>query len=143
MELKYKYGRCTGCGELVRLYKIDKCDPGNEIFWYDCPICHHCGVTKAINPNIADMQEITNKFSYEKENNENKSDIIFDTNDLINKLINIKTKYYDTMSQVELLTIGMNNLRTIIKKLMWREELNTEEKDLIVNILKEDEEENA
>lgn len=143
MELKYKYGRCTNCGELVRLYNIDKCDLGNEIFWYDCPICHHCGVTKAINSNIADMQEINNKFPDEKEHNENKSDIIFDTNDLMYKLINIKTKYYDTISQVELLTIGMNNLRNIIKKLMWREELNTEEKDLIVNILKEDEEENA
>lgn len=145
MGLKYKYGRCTGCGELVRLYRIDKCNTGDDIFWYDCPSCRYCGVVKAINPNIADTQEIFSKFPDEKENVENEKDIIFDTNDLMNKLINIKTKYYETMSQVELLTIGMKNLQTIIKKLMWREELNTAEKDLIVQILNKEseEEENA
>lgn len=144
MKLKYKYGRCGGCGELVRLYSIDKCDNGDALFWYDCPNCRYCGVVKAIDPNIADTQEILSKFPDEKEDVENENDIIFDTDvsDLMDKLINIKNKYYDTVSQVELFTIGMNNLKTIIKKLIWREDLNTEEKDMIVNILKEDEEEN-
>ena len=40
MKLKYKYGRCEWCGRLVRLYSIDKCKSGNEIFWYECPNCH-------------------------------------------------------------------------------------------------------
>lgn len=142
MKLKYKYGRCTGCGELVRLYRIDKCNTGDDIFWYDCPSCRYCGVAKAINPNIADTQEIFSKFPDEKENVENEKDIIFDTNDLMNKLINIKTKYYETVSQVELLTIGMRNLQTIIKKFIWGEDFTTEEKDLMIEILKEGEEEN-
>lgn len=142
MKLKYKYGRCNYCNELVRLYHIDKCDFGDDIFCYDCPSCHRSGVIKAINPNIADTQEIFSKFPDEKENVENEKDIIFDTNDLMNKLINIKTKYYETISQVELLTIGMNNLKTIIKKFIWGEDFTTEEKDLMIEILKEGEEEN-
>ena len=58
----------------------------------------------------------------------------------MDKMIEIKTKYYETVSQVELLTIGMRNLKTIIKKFIWGEDFTTEEKDLMVNILKEDSE---
>lgn len=143
MKLKYKYGRCGGCGELVRLYSIDKCDNGDALFWYDCPNCRYCGVVKAIDPNIADTQEILSKFPDEKEEDiKNEKDLDINISELMDKMMEIKTKYYDTVSQVELFTIGMNNLKTIIKKLIWGEDLDTEEKDMIVNILKEDEEEN-
>lgn len=131
MELKYKYGRCS-CGGLVRLYNRDKCDIENEIFLYDCPICHSCGITKAINPNIADTQEILSKFPDEKEEN------IKSEEDLD---INISELIHETMSQVELLTIGIRNLKTIIKKFIWGEDFTTEEKDMMINILKEEDEE--
>lgn len=132
MKLKYKYGRCS-CGELVRLYNRDEYDTENEIFLYDCPVCHGCGVTKAINPNIADTQEILSKFPDEKEEN------IKSEEDLD---INISELIHETMSQVELLTIGIRNLKTIIKKFIWGEDFTTEEKDLMIEILKEGEEEN-
>lgn len=132
MELKYKYGRCS-CGGLVRLYNRDKCDTENEIFLYNCPICHSCGITKAINPNIADTQEILSKFPDEKEEN------IKSEEDLD---INISELIHEIMSQVELLTIGIRNLKTIIKKFIWGEDFTTEEKDLMIEILKEGEEEN-
>lgn len=38
--------------------------------------------------------------------------------------------------------IGMKNLQNIIKKLIWGEDLTIEEKDIIVNILKKEDEEN-
>lgn len=132
MKLKYKYGRCN-CGELVRLYNRDECDTENEIFLYDCPVCHSCGITKAINPNIADTQEILSKFPDEKEEN------IKSEEDLD---INISELIHEIMSQVELLTIGIRNLKTIIKKFIWGEDFTTEEKDLMIEILKEGEEEN-
>ena len=38
--------------------------------------------------------------------------------------------------------IGMKNLETIIKKFIWGEDFTTEEKDIMINILKKEEEEN-
>ena len=102
MNLKYKYGRCNWCNELVRLYHIDKCDSGDDIFCYDCPSCHRSGVIKAINPNIADTQEILSKFPDEKEENiKSEKDLDINISELMNKMIEIKTKYYETVSQVE------------------------------------------
>lgn len=142
MKLKYKYGRCS-CGELVRLYNRDEYDTENEIFLYDCSVCHGCGVTKAINPNIADTQEILSKFPDEKEENiKSEEDLDINISELMDKMIEIKTKYHETMSQIELLTIGMRNLKTIIKKFIWGEDFTTEEKDMMIEILKEGEEEN-
>ncbi|HBS10671.1 MAG TPA: hypothetical protein DEA28_02980 [Firmicutes bacterium] len=58
-----------------------------------------------------------------------------------------KIEYYNLVSKVDMYEIGMKNLQNIIRKLMWREELASEEKDIVVTILskkeeKENEEEN-
>lgn len=139
MNLKYKYGRCDWCGKLVRLNSVE-CNTTSDIFVYFCPICHR--TIEVINPNIADTQEILSKFPDEKEENiKSEKDLDINISELMDKMIEIKTKYYETVSQVELLTIGMNNLKTIIKKFIWGEDFTTEEKDIMVNILKENGEE--
>lgn len=51
-----------------------------------------------------------------------------------------KIEYYNLVSKVEMYEIGMKNLQTIIKKFIWGEDFTTEEKDLMIQILKEDEE---
>ena len=51
-----------------------------------------------------------------------------------------KIEYYNLLSKVDMYEIGMKNLQNIIKKLIWGEDLSIEEKDIIVNILKKDEE---
>lgn len=141
MKLKYKYGRCNWCGKLVRLNSIE-CNTKDDILSYFCPICHRA--VEAINPDTTDIQEILSKFPDEKEENiKSKEDILdININELMDKMIEIKTKYYETVSQVELLTIGMKNLQTIIKKFIWGEDFTIEEKDLMIEILKEGEEEN-
>ena len=53
-----------------------------------------------------------------------------------------KIEYYNLVSKVEMYEIGMKNLQNIIKKLIWGEDLTIEEKDIIVNILKKEDEEN-
>ena len=119
MKLKYKYGRCEWCGRLVRLYSIDKCKPENEIFWYKCPNCHGGGITKAINPNTEEIKEIFNQFPDVK----SEKDIALvdtDVDHVAEKMINDTIK-----SNIEMFTIQMDILQTIIRKLMWRQELNT------------------
>lgn len=54
-----------------------------------------------------------------------------------------KIEYYNLVSKVEMYEIGIKNLETIIKKLIWGEDLTIEEKDIIVNILKKEDEENG
>lgn len=131
MKLKYKYGRCKWCGRLVRLYNIDKCETG-DIFLYDCPTCHGCGTTKVIDPNIEDIKEIFNKFPDET----SEKDITLvdtDVDNVVDKMINDAIK-----SNIEMFTIQMDILQTIIRKLMWRQELNTAEKDIVVKILEKE-----
>ena len=41
-------------------------------------------------------------------------------------------------SNIEMFTIQMDILQTIIRKLMWRQELNTAEKDIVVKILEKE-----
>lgn len=53
-----------------------------------------------------------------------------------------KIEYYNLVSKVYMYKIGMKNLETIIKKFIWGEDFTTEEKDIIVNILKKEDEEN-
>lgn len=53
-----------------------------------------------------------------------------------------KIEYYNLVSKVDMYEIGMKNLETIIKKLIWGEDLTIEEKDIVVNILKKEDEEN-
>lgn len=132
MKLKYKYGRCEWCGRLVRLYSIDKCKSGNEIFWYECPNCHGGGTTKAINPNTEEIKEIFNQFPDVK----SEKDIALvdtDVDHVAEKMINDTIK-----SNIEMFTIQMDILQTIIRKLMWRQELNTAEKDIVVKILEKE-----
>lgn len=132
MKLKYKYGRCEWCGRLVRLYNIDKCNPEKEIFCYDCPNCHGCGITEAINPNTEEIKEIFNQFPDEK----SERDITLvdtDVDNVADKMINDAIK-----SNIETFTIQMDILQTIIRKLMWRQELNTAEKDIVVKILEKE-----
>ena len=54
-----------------------------------------------------------------------------------------KIEYYNLLSKVDMYEIGIKNLETIIKKLIWGEDLTTEEKDIMINILKEEDEENG
>ena len=54
-----------------------------------------------------------------------------------------KIEYYNLLSKVGMYEIGIKNLETIIKKLIWGEDLTIEEKDIIVNILKKEDEENG
>lgn len=53
-----------------------------------------------------------------------------------------KIEYYNLVSKVYMYKIGMKNLETIIKKFIWGEDFTTEEKDIMVNILKKEDEEN-
>ena len=132
MKLKYKYGRCERCGRLVRLYNIYKCKPGNEIFWYECPNCYCYGKTEVINPNTKEIKEIFNKFPDEK----SEKDITLvdtDVDNVIDKMIDDTIK-----SNIEMFTIQMDILQAIIRKLIWRQELNTAEKDIVVKILEKE-----
>lgn len=53
-----------------------------------------------------------------------------------------KIEYYNLVSKVGMYEIGMKNLEAIIKKLIWGEDLTIEEKDIVVNVLKKEDEEN-